>query len=163
MRNELFKLTFKLDGREVSFETAPDRRLLDIIREDAGVTAVREGCGEGECGACSVFINGKLVNSCCVPAVSVEGEEVTTVDGFSKTKEFATISDAFAEAGAVQCGFCTPGFIMAAAALLKDNPSPDEEEIRTALSGNLCRCTGYTMIVDAVKIAAARLSNGGEA
>ena len=156
----LIDVSFELDGKNVSFRTAPDRRLLDIIREDAGITAVREGCGEGECGACSVFIGGRLFNSCCVPAVNVIGENVTTAEGFARTEEFAVISDAFAEAGAVQCGFCTPGFIMAAAALLRAEPSPDDLQIRTALSGNLCRCTGYTMIIDAVKIAAEKLKRG---
>lgn len=156
-------VSFKLDGKPVSFITAPDARLLDIIREDAGITSVKEGCGEGECGACSVFLNGRLVNSCCIPAISVEAKEVTTIAGFSGTTEFRIISQAFIDAGAVQCGFCTPGFIMAAAALLRDNPSPTDAEIRTGLSGNLCRCTGYTMIIEAVRDAAEKLSSEKEA
>ncbi len=153
-----FRLVFELDGKEIDIETGSDRRLLDIIREDAGITGVREGCGEGECGACSVFLNGRLVNSCCVPAVNVNGCRVTTIEGFSKTREYSIIADAYSEAGAVQCGFCTPGFIMATAALLRNNPEPDEAQIKTGLSGNLCRCTGYTMIIEAVKLAADELA-----
>lgn len=156
--NEVVKINFQLDGRDFSVETRSDRRLLDIIREDAGITGVREGCGEGECGACSIFFNDQLANSCCIPAINADRAIVLTIEGFSKTGEFKIISDAFTEAGAVQCGFCTPGFIMATAALLKDNPMPSDAEIRTGLSGNLCRCTGYTMIIEAVKIAAERMA-----
>lgn len=155
--NPLITVNFKLDGKDVSFNTQTDTRLLDLIRENAGITGVREGCGEGECGACSVFLNDKLVNSCCIPAIAIEGEKVITIEGFSTTDEFNIISTAFSEAGAVQCGFCTPGFIMSTAALLRENPSPSEIEIKTALSGNLCRCTGYSMIIDAVKLAAQRI------
>lgn len=154
-------ISFELDGKPVTFKSPPDRRLLDILREDAGITSVREGCGEGECGACSIFMSGRLINSCCVPAVNAIGEKITTIDGFSKTEEYRIISDAYTEAGAVQCGFCTPGFIMATAWLLRKNGSPDDQEIRTALSGNLCRCTGYTMIIEAVKLAACRLKEEG--
>ena len=159
MNIDSFKLSFILDGKPVHFSTTPDKRLLDILREDAGITGVREGCGEGECGACSVLIDGRLVNSCCVPAVNAEGCKITTIDGFSKTEEFTVLSQAYTEAGAVQCGFCTPGFIMATAALLRENPDPTDEEIRVGLSGNLCRCTGYTMIIEAVKLASGRLKN----
>ncbi|HAK44674.1 MAG TPA: ferredoxin, partial [Spirochaeta sp.] len=115
-------------------------------------------CGEGECGACSIFLDGKLVNSCCVPAINADGAEIITIDGFSETREFEIISKAYADAGAVQCGFCTPGFIMASAALLKELPAPSEDEIRIGISGNLCRCTGYTMIIEAVQIAAVNLA-----
>lgn len=149
---------FTLDGKKSRFETEPETRLLDILREDAGITGVKEGCGEGECGACSVLRNGKLVNSCCVPAIAVHGDEILTIEGFSATPEYRIIAECFAEAGAVQCGFCTPGFIMATAALLFENPNPSEDEIRKALSGNLCRCTGYTMIIDAVKSASVRMA-----
>ena len=158
--NHKIEISFKLDGRPFSILTETDRRLLDILREDAGITGVREGCGEGECGACSIFFNGRLANSCCIPAVAANDSEVITIDGFSTTREFAVISGAYEEAGAVQCGFCTPGFIMATAALLRDNPSPTDSEIRTGLSGNLCRCTGYTMIIEAVKLAAERMASG---
>jgi aerobic-type carbon monoxide dehydrogenase small subunit (CoxS/CutS family) len=149
---------FFIDGKKSSFETSPEKRLLDILREDAGISGVKEGCGEGECGACSVLLNGKLVNSCSIPVIAVHGEQVLTIEGFSKTAEYNIISDCFEEAGAVQCGFCTPGFIMATAALLNEKRNPSEDEIRTALSGNLCRCTGYTMIIEAVKLSASRLA-----
>ncbi len=153
-----FTVDFEIDGRSVSLETRPDRRLLDLIREDVGITGVREGCGGGECGACSVLLDGRLINSCCMPAVQMKGCNITTIDGFAKTEEFTLIADAFAEAGAVQCGFCTPGFIMATAALLSHNPRPTDEDIRTGLSGILCRCTGYTMVIEAVKIAVKKLA-----
>jgi len=157
--NQNVIVEFILDGRKASFETSPDKRLLDILREDAGINGVKEGCGEGECGACSVLRNGKLVNSCSVPVIAVHGDEILTIEGFTGTDEYRIISEAYAEAGAVQCGFCTPGFIMATAALLRNNPRPGEAEIRTALSGNLCRCTGYTMIIKAVESAAKRMAS----
>lgn len=147
------KLKFKLNGRDTEFIAGPSERLLDILRNQFGQTGVKEGCGEGECGACSILRNGKLVNSCTVPAAAVEGDNIVTIEGFRKTEEFKIISAAYAEFGAVQCGFCTPGFILATAALLRKSPQPDEQEIKEGLSGNLCRCTGYTMIIDAVKMA----------
>ena len=156
--NDNLIIEFTLDGVPRRFEAPGDRRLLDLLREDAGITGVREGCGEGECGACSVLKDGALVNSCCIPVISVQGCEIMTIEGFSKTPEYGIIADAFAEAGAVQCGFCTPGFIMATAALLSETPHPDDDAIRLGLSGNLCRCTGYTMIIDAVKAAAERMA-----
>ena len=156
--NERITVEFILDGKHVKITTEPAKRLLDLLREDQGVTGVKEGCGEGECGACSVLKDGLLVNSCSIPAIAVHGSEILTIEGFSKTPEYDIIADCFAEAGAVQCGFCTPGFIMAAAALLNETPNPSEEDIRIGLSGNLCRCTGYTMIIEAVKNAAARIN-----
>jgi carbon-monoxide dehydrogenase small subunit len=152
-------LEFKLDGADVSCEIAPDKRLLDVLREDFKKIGVREGCGEGECGACSVMRDGRLINSCSTPAIAVQGSEIQTIEGFCSTPEYKIIARAYEDAGAVQCGFCTPGFIMATAALLRNNPEPGEKEIRLGLSGNLCRCTGYTMIIEAVKIAAGRLSD----
>ena len=156
--SDKLKIEFTLDGTPRNFEAAADARLLDLLREQAGITAVREGCGEGECGACSVFKDGRLVNSCCLPAVSAHGSEIITIEGFSKTDEYRIISEAYTEAGAVQCGFCTPGFIMATAALLKNTPRPSRQQIREGLSGNLCRCTGYSMIIDAVEAAAERMA-----
>ena len=150
---------FTLDGKKARFETDPERRLLDILREEAGITGVKEGCGEGECGACSVLRNGLLINSCSIPVIAVHGDDIVTIEGFSKTSDYEIIADCYAEAGAVQCGFCTPGFIMATAALLNANPSPTDDEIKTALSGNLCRCTGYTMIIEAVRAAAQRMAS----
>jgi len=147
-------IRFRLNGREVSASGDPLRRLLDVLREDFGLTGVKEGCGEGECGACAVLIDGRLVNSCLVPVGDVEGRSVLTVEGFRETDRYRAIAAAMEETGAVQCGFCTPGFVMAAEALLRKNPDPSVEEIREALSGNLCRCTGYHAIVYAVRKAA---------
>lgn len=134
----------------------PLKRLIDVLREELKYTASKEGCGEGECGACSVIIEGELVNSCLIPIGKVEGKSILTLEGLKKTKKFDILENAFIDAGAVQCGFCIPGMIMATEALLSKNPTPTEEEIRKGLSGNLCRCTGYKMIVEAVKLASTR-------
>ncbi|MCK5157295.1 MAG: (2Fe-2S)-binding protein [Spirochaetales bacterium] len=149
-------ISFTLNGGKVKVITDPSSRLLDILREQLGLTAVKEGCGEGECGACSVLKNGKLVNSCLVPMGSVQDTEISTLEGIRDTDEGKCIIDSFAESGAVQCGFCTPGMVMAAAALLREIPKPDEMQIRKALSGNLCRCTGYNMIINGIQLAAKR-------
>ena len=149
-------IQFTLNGKSVSLETDPMRRLLDVLREDFEESGVKEGCGEGECGACSVFLNGKLVNSCLVAVGSVAEMNVETIVHFRNTPAYRVIEQAFGDAGSVQCGFCTPGMVLAAYALLKENPDPDDNEIREAISGNLCRCTGYNMIVDGVKLAAKR-------
>ncbi|QGU94745.1 2Fe-2S iron-sulfur cluster binding domain-containing protein [Clostridium bovifaecis] len=149
-------ISFKLNFVEVKVAVNPLKRLLDVLREDLRLTGPKEGCGEGECGACSVLIEGKLVNSCMIPIGMVEGKEVITIEGLQKTKSYEVLRESYEEAGAVQCGFCTPGMIMAAEALLRKHPNPTEEEIRDGISGNLCRCTGYNMIIDAVNIAAKR-------
>jgi carbon-monoxide dehydrogenase small subunit len=148
------EIEFTLNGETVRTKRAAGDRLLDALRDDFGLTGVKCGCGEGECGACSVFLDGKLVNSCIVAMGNARGKSVTTIEGFSKTERFLVIQRAFDTAGAVQCGFCTPGMILATEALLSKNPKPSEEEIREGLSGNLCRCTGYNMIVHAVALAA---------
>ncbi len=150
------EIKFVLNGKDVSIDSDPLRRLLDVLREDFKATGVKEGCGEGECGACSVLLDGKLVNSCMIPVGTVEGMEIVTPQGFSKTSKGKVIVESFADSGAVQCGFCTPGMMMAAEALLEKNNNPGEAEIREALSGNLCRCTGYDLIVKGVKISAER-------
>ncbi len=147
-------IQFNLNGKAVSLKTDPMRRLLDVLRNDFKETGVKEGCGEGECGACSVFLNGKLVNSCLVAVGSITGMSVETIVHFRNTPAYQVIEQAFSDAGSVQCGFCTPGMVLAAYALLKKNPDPDETDIREAISGNLCRCTGYNMIVDGIKLAA---------
>ena len=126
------------------------KRLLDVLREDFKLKGVKEGCGEGECGACAVLVDGELVNSCLIPVGAVEGSVVLTIEGFRETGRYRVIEEALSEAGSIQCGFCTPGFIMAAEALLRRKPHPTKEEIREAISGNLCRCTGYHMIVDGI-------------
>jgi len=124
-------------------------RLLDVLREDLGLTGTKEGCGEGECGACSVLIDGELVNSCLIPTMQASGTEITTIEGVAATR----LQDAFLQAGAAQCGICTPGMLLASWYLLQRNPHPTRGDIREALSGNLCRCTGYQKICDAVEAA----------
>ncbi|MGY4707017.1 (2Fe-2S)-binding protein [Candidatus Bipolaricaulota sp. J31] len=148
------KLRFTLNGRPVEVEAHPGRRLLDLLRDDLGLIGVKEGCGEGECGACTVLINGKPRLSCLTAAIQVEGKEVITIEGLSRDGKLHPIQRAFVETAGVQCGFCTPGFIVAAYALLQENPDPTPEEVRAWLSGNLCRCTGYRQIVEAVLLAA---------
>ncbi|HBE80639.1 MAG TPA: ferredoxin [Firmicutes bacterium] len=150
------KIDFTLNSRPVSLETDPLRRLLDVLREDFELTGPKEGCGEGECGACSILLNGRLINSCLTPVGTVAGQEITTIEGFRLTERFKVLDKAFADAGAVQCGYCTPGMVMAAEALLRKNSKPSEMAIREAISGNLCRCTGYGMIVEAIQLAAER-------
>ncbi len=150
------KINFVLNGEKVEVEAVPSARLLDVLREHFGLVGVKEGCGEGECGACAVLLDGKLVHSCLVPMANVMGREVTTVEGLRNTEEYRVIHEALLDAGSVQCGFCTPGFVIAIYALLKNNPNPTESDIRRAISGNLCRCTGYQMIIDGIKLAAKR-------
>ena len=143
-------MRFVLNGRGVSIDAPGSRRLLDVLRESLGATGTKEGCGEGECGACSVLIDGEVVNSCLVAAGQVEGCDVVTVEGLANGAELSALQQAFIERGAAQCGICTPGMLLAAHALLRENPRPSEDDVRTGLAGNLCRCTGYTKIIDAV-------------
>jgi carbon-monoxide dehydrogenase small subunit len=143
-------VSFIVNGKPASIETYPMKRLLDVLREDLGLHGTKEGCGEGECGACAVIIDGELVNSCLVPAVAAEGSRVSTIEGVAGHP----IQDAFIESGGAQCGICTPGMIMAAIQLLSREPHPTTDQIREWLAGNLCRCTGYTKIIAAVKRAA---------
>lgn len=143
-----------VNGSPVAVQVEEDRTLLYLLREVLGLTGTKEGCGEGDCGACSVLLDGELVNSCLVLAIQAEGREVLTIEGVGGADQLHPIQQAFIEAGAIQCGYCTPGMVLAAKALLAKAPNPGEEEIRRGLSGNLCRCTGYQKIVDAVKLAA---------
>lgn len=147
-------IQFTLNGRRVSYDASATARLLDVLRDTFGCTSVKCGCREGECGACAVLVDGVLANSCCVAMGAVDGHEVTTLEGYRETKRFAVLDRAFADVAAVQCGFCTPGMVLATEALLRNNPHPSEDEIRLALSGNICRCTGYNAIVQAVQNAA---------
>jgi aerobic-type carbon monoxide dehydrogenase small subunit (CoxS/CutS family) len=150
------ELSFKLNGTTVEVAVAPGTLLVDLLRENFGLTGTKVGCREGECGACTVLVDGEAYNSCLMPALKVQGREVTTIEGLQKADgSLDPIQEAFMDAGAAQCGFCTPGMIMSAKALLDSNPNPEENEIRKALSGVLCRCTGYRKIVQAVKNAAA--------
>lgn len=148
------RVAFSLNGQSVEIDTDPTRRLIDVLREDFGLIGVKEACGEGECGACSILLDGRLAPACVIALGAVEGREVVTIEGFAQTERFKVLSESFAEAGAVQCGYCTPGMILAAEALLSRDPSPDREAIRRALSGNLCRCTGYELIIQAIDLAA---------
>ena len=146
-----------VNGRAVELRTHPMARLLDVLREELGLTGTKEGCGEGECGACSVLLDGELVNSCLVPALQAEGAAITTIEGIAADGKLHPVQEAFISHGGAQCGICTPGMVMAAVALLAQHPQPlqlTEAEIRTGLAGNLCRCTGYVKIFDAVAAAA---------
>lgn len=145
------KLTMTVNGQAVSFENLlPTRRLIDILREDLQLKGTKEGCGEGECGACTVIMDRKAVDSCLVLACQLEGSEIITIEGLAKDGELDELQEAFISHGAIQCGYCTPGMVMAAKALLMENPAPAEAEIRNAIAGNICRCSGYSQIVSAV-------------
>lgn len=148
------KIQFTLNHKVVTIEVNPTKRLLDVLRNDFNLLGSKEGCGEGECGACSVLLNNRLVNSCLTPVGSVHEQTVMTIEGLSETKQGKKIVECFSVEGAVQCGFCTPGMVMASHALLVENNNPTDLEIRIGLSGNLCRCTGYNMIIKAVQRAA---------
>ncbi|MCR5442597.1 MAG: (2Fe-2S)-binding protein [Sphaerochaetaceae bacterium] len=150
------RLSFNLNGKDVTLNTDPLRRLIDVLREDFGLTGVKEGCSEGECGACSVLLNNRMVTSCIIPVGAVDGQKVMTIEGLRETPKGKTIIDAFADGGAVQCGFCIPGMVIAAYCILERNPDPSEEEIRLGISGNICRCTGYDLIVESIRLAAKR-------
>lgn len=150
-------IRLRVNGLEREVEIShPIRRLLDVIREDIGLTGTKEGCGEGECGACAVMLNGALVNSCLIPALQVDRADILTPEGLAKTEAGKLLAECFTECHGAQCGFCTPGMMMASAELLYRNKRPSEMEIREALAGNICRCTGYDMIIDAVRLAAER-------
>lgn len=147
-------LTFTLNGERKSVATPSGKRVLDLLRDDMGLTAAKEGCGSGECGACAVLVDGTPRLSCLMLAAQLEGREVTTAEGLGTLEHPHPLQEAFVEHGAVQCGYCTPGMTIASAELLARAPSPDRDAVREALSGNLCRCTGYVKIVDAVMAAA---------
>jgi len=157
MRNApgTWTVSFRLNGEAVTVgDLPPTERLLDTLRERLGWTGTKEGCGEGECGACTVILEGRAVNSCLVPICQVEGEDVVTVEGLASGRGLSVLQEEFVAAGGAQCGICTPGFLVAARVLLDANPSPTRAEIREAISGNLCRCTGYQKIIDGIERAA---------
>lgn len=147
-------INFILNGNEVSFAGNPSARLLDVLRDEFRLTGVKCGCKEGECGACSVIMNGLLVNSCMVAMGAANGSTITSIEGYRETERYAVLDKAFASVSAVQCGYCIPGMVLAAECVLANNPHPTEDEIRIGISGNLCRCTGYNAIVNAIAIAA---------
>jgi carbon-monoxide dehydrogenase small subunit len=155
------KIRLKVNGQWREVETSPDRILLDLLREELGLTGTKKGCGEGECGACTVIMNGRAVLSCLIPAGKADGAEITTIEGLAPEEcELHPLQQAFLDEGAVQCGYCTPGMVLTAKVLLDENPSPGDEQIRRAISGNLCRCTGYSKIIAAIRTAAERLQGG---
>ena len=153
-----YEATLNVNGAGYPVEIEPHRSLLSVLRTEVGLTGAKEGCDDSECGACMVLLDGRPVNSCSYLALQADGREVTTVEGLSSNGELHPLQRQFLEQGGVQCGFCTPGMLISAKALLDQNPDPSEDEIRIALSGNLCRCTGYQGIVRAVQAAAAELS-----
>lgn len=147
-------MNFYINGQHYELDLDPSMRLVDLLRNVLNLTGTKEGCGEGECGACTIIMDGKAVTSCMVLVGQAAEAKIVTIEGVSVNGEMSRLQQAFVDAGAVQCGFCTSGMILSAKALLDINPKPTEDEIKTALSGNLCRCTGYQKIVDAVKLAA---------
>ncbi|MGD8237729.1 MAG: (2Fe-2S)-binding protein [Armatimonadota bacterium] len=158
MPKQLLSLTVNGERYEVAVDSRDT--LLRVIRDHLGLTGTKDGCGEGECGACTVLLDGKAVCSCITLALDAEGREVTTIEGISENGSLHPLQEAFVEHGAIQCGFCTPGMIVSAKALLDENPNPSDEQIRAAIVGNLCRCTGYTHIITAIKAAAESMAGG---
>lgn len=154
---ETVELNLTVNGRVQAADVPPDATLLEALRDELGLIGTKEGCDEGECGACTVLVDGQAVDSCLVLALSVGGSEIRTVEGLAGPDgRLSPLQEAFVAAGGVQCGFCTPGFLMTLTAFLEENPSPTEDEIRTAIAGNICRCTGYTQIVEAALVAAGK-------
>ncbi len=145
------QIHFTLNGKAVEVNTYPNRRLLDVLRDDLGLTGTKEGCSVGECGACTVVMNGQAVHSCLVLAAQADGANIVTVEGLAQGDQLHPLQKNFLEYGAVQCGFCIPGMLMSSYALLEENPRPSQEEIKEAIAGNLCRCTGYKQIIKAIE------------
>jgi carbon-monoxide dehydrogenase small subunit len=151
-------IEFEVNGQACSVDVPPMRRLLDVIREEMNLTGTKEGCGEGECGACSIILDGMLVNSCLVPVCQAAGCRITTVEGLASDGRLDPVQQAMLECGGAQCGICTPGMLIAARCLLDGNPQPTRAEIKEGIAGNLCRCTGYVKIIEAIEKAAAMRS-----
>jgi len=154
------KISFILNGQEMEIESPPDRRVVDVLREDFGLTGTKESCGAGDCGACTILVDGETRLSCLLLAAQLHGRSIITIEGLAEDGRLSTLQKAFVEYGAVQCGFCIPGTILASLDLLKRNPNPTRDEVREGLAGNLCRCTGYQKIVDAVEAAARQFPRG---
>lgn len=161
MKAQRVKVSFTLNGERWDREVRVNQTLLDLLRRDLRITSVKEGCGTGECGVCTVLLEGSPVNSCLVLAPQIDGKIVTTIDGLADDGVMAALRSAFLEAGAIQCGFCTPGMLLSAWSLLRESPNPTLEDVKAAVAGNLCRCTGYTKILEAVLDASRRGDGNG--
>jgi carbon-monoxide dehydrogenase small subunit len=159
MEKKRIRFTINNQAQELSVD--PWRTLLEVIREDLQLTGTKEGCGEGECGSCTVIMEGKTVNSCLIPALEADNKDIVTIEGLADGDDLHPIQEAFVEKSGMQCGFCTPGMIMSAKALLDSNPSPSKEEIREGIAGNFCRCTGYTKILESISAAASAMKGEG--
>jgi len=155
----MMKVSFELNGENITVETRPNRTLLDLLRDELRVTSVKKGCQQGECGACTLLLDDIPVTSCIVLAPQVDGRKVTTLEGLEDENLMTGLREAFVENGAVQCGFCTPGMLISSYTLLRENPDPTEDEIKIAIEGNICRCTGFTKIIAAIGDAAERMSD----
>jgi len=149
----MIDIKFKVNGKNIALSVDDSKRLLDVLREDLELTGTKEGCAIGECGACTVIMNGEAVNSCMILATQVQNAEIETVENLEQNNVLSQLQEAFMDNGAIQCGFCTPGMLMSAKALLDKNPHPTEDEVKTALEGNLCRCTGYVPILNSINAA----------
>ena len=158
---EKVRITFRINGKDIELEVDPGKMLLDVLRDQTGLTGTKRGCSRGDCGACTVIMDGKAILSCLTPVLQASGREIVTVEGLAHDGRLHPLQEAFLECGAVQCGFCTPGMLLSAKAFLEQNPSPTRPEVRAAISGNLCRCTGYTKIVDAIILASASMRGKG--
>ena len=156
------RLNVTINGKAISVDVDPSLRLVDFLRDNLYLTGTKIGCGKGECGACTVIMNGKAVTSCIIPVMRAEGATIETIEGLEKDGKLHPLQTRFIEMGAIQCGFCTPGFIMSAKALLDKNSNPTKEEVKEALGGNICRCTGYKKIEEAVLAAAKDMKKGGK-
>jgi len=154
---EKTRVRFRVNGQDVELDVDPMATLLDVLREQLGLTGTKNGCDAGDCGACTVIMDGKAILSCLTPVLQAAGKEIATVEGLAQEGKLHPLQEAFIECGAVQCGFCTPGMLLSAKALLDQNPSPTREEVKVAISGNLCRCTGYKKIIDAIMLASKRI------
>ncbi len=154
------EIVLNVNQHEYPLSVESDELLIDVLRDKLGLTGTKKGCGTGDCGACTIILDGRAVTSCLILAVSVQGKSITTIEGLEQSGQLHPIQDAFIKHGAIQCGFCTPGMILSAKALLDVNPNPTEQEIRVGIAGNLCRCTGYAKIVEAIKAVALEFAGG---
>lgn len=155
-------ITLFVNGKEYELNVESDELLIDVLRDKLRLTGTKKGCGTGDCGACTIILDGRAVTSCLILAVAVNGKEIITIEGLEQSGQLHPIQEAFVQHGAIQCGFCTPGMIMTTKTILDANPNPTEAEIRAGIAGNLCRCTGYTKIVEAIQAAAVRMNGGVE-